>query len=98
MSEQNKELWVEEYGYTDYVEFPNENNACINRLMFTYALISELTESGMYGDRWCYHSYEAAKAALDAWDGEGEPTGWHRHPTTGRRRENGDPQKETINW
>jgi hypothetical protein len=89
--------WTSEYGYHDYVEFPNGNNACIHQLMFTWAILSELTDV-MYGDRWCYHSYEAAKEALDAWCGEGEPTGWHRHPSTGRRRENGDPSKEKINW
>jgi hypothetical protein len=36
-----------------------------------------------------------------AWElvgGVGEPQGWHRHPNTGRRREDGDPTKETINW
>lgn len=88
--------WTSEHGYTDYVEFPNGNNACINRLMFTHAILSELTEI-YHGDRWCYHSYEDAKAALDAWDGEGEPNGWHRHPTTGRRRPDGEPSKEYIN-
>lgn len=25
-----------------------------------------------------------------------EPMGWHRHPPTARRRENGDPAKEEI--
>ncbi len=47
-------------------------------------------------DGWCYQaaqSEEAWKAAL-GWDGEGEPEGWYRHPDTGRRRPDGDPQKE----
>jgi len=39
-----------------------------------------------YEDRWCYHTKEAATAAFEAWNGEGEPDGWHRHPGTGRRR------------
>jgi hypothetical protein len=87
------EHWSQHDGYSDYKEFPNGNNACIQRLMFTHAILSELTTM-YHGDRWCYHNYEDAKAALDAWNGEGEPTGWHRHPTSGRRRPEGDPAKE----
>jgi hypothetical protein len=85
-----------ENGYTDYRVFPNGRDACLTRLTYTVALLADLEYCG-YGDRWCYESYEKAKAALDAWDGEGEPTGWHRHPDTGRRRENGDPATEHVN-
>lgn len=56
----------------------------IARFIFTHAIISQVNLSG-YEDRWCYHTYEKAKAALDAWDGTGEPRGWHRHPNTDRR-------------
>jgi hypothetical protein len=60
--------------------------AAISPFAYTYGVIvGELGDDDMYLDRWCYHSYAAAKAALDAWDGHGEPTGWHRHPRTGRR-------------
>lgn len=84
-------------GCTDYRAFENGRDAMVMPLLFTYAIIADLTPA-YYGDRWCYHSYAAAKVALDTWDGEGEPTGWHRHPDSGRRRENGDPVRETINW
>jgi hypothetical protein len=47
-------------------------------------------------DRWCYHTRTAAVAAAHVWDGTGEPVGWHRHPTTGRRRPDGDPTREYI--
>ncbi len=30
------------------------------------------------------------------WEGEGEPTGWFRHPRTGRRRPDGDPEREYV--
>jgi hypothetical protein len=86
--------------YTDYVELESGTNACIGELMFTYAILADLHEYG-YEDRWCYKTYAAAKTALDEWKasgGRGEPQGWHRHPNTGRRREDGDPSKETINW
>lgn len=52
-----------------------------------------------YFERWCYHDKPTATAAAQAWlrDGGTEPTGWHRHPATGRRRPDGDPTKEYVN-
>lgn len=87
--------WRPEDGCTDYVSFPNGRDAMLMRLIFTHAIIADLS-SGYYGDRWCYHTYAQAKAALMAWDGEGEPTGWHRHPDSGRRRPDGDPTREYV--
>jgi hypothetical protein len=34
--------------------------------------------------------------AFEVWDGNGEPTGWTRHPRTGRRRAFGDPETEIV--
>ena len=82
-------------GYTDLRFFANGRTAVLQRLLFTYALLADLNEWG-YEDRWCYGSYAKAKAALDAWDGEGEPSGWHRHPDTGRRRPDGDATREYV--
>lgn len=87
-----------ESGYTHYTQFANGRDACVTRMIFTYAILSDLTEYG-HGDRWCYHTLGAALLGLGRWmeaDGEGEPSGWHRHPTTGRRRDNGDPAKEYM--
>lgn len=49
-------------------------------------------------DRWCYDTPRAAVRAAEAWDGaEGtEPQGWHRHPSTGRRRPGGDAAQEHV--
>src|SRR5213594_3620298 len=47
-------------------------------------------------DGWIYPSLEAALAAAKAWDGQDEPAGWHRHPTSGRRRPGGDPEREYV--
>jgi len=44
----------------------------------------------------CYDSIEVAVAALKAWDGNGEPSGWSRDPMTGRRRPDGDPLREYV--
>jgi hypothetical protein len=40
----------------------------------------------------------AAVLAAHEWDGTGEPVGWMRHPQTGRRRPDGDPAREYIQW
>lgn len=58
----------------------------ISPFFFTHGIIvGEIGDAFGYIDRWCFHCYAAAKAALDAWDGQGEPEGWHRHPASGRR-------------
>ena len=62
----------------------------IQKLMYTHALLADMTPWGYEADsRWCYGSYAAARAALDAWSGEDgtEPSGWHRHVQSGRRRD-----------
>ena len=86
-----KKIWASEHGYSDLTHKGDEAGwCCIGKFLFTYAILSDL-HSFYYEDRWCYDSYEKAKAALEAWDGTGEPTGWHRHPATGRRvDENGN--------
>lgn len=94
MSAERGKKEAERCGYLDYKMFESGIDACIMPLLYTHAIISELNAFG-YGDRWCYKDYQAAKTALDAWDGTGEPDGWHRHPPTGRRRENG---VETVNF
>jgi hypothetical protein len=81
--------------YRDIQEKGDHGLVGIAPFIHTHAIISDIDSYG-YGDRWCYHTYAAAKAALDAWDGEGEPQGWHRNPTTGRRRD--EAGNETINW
>lgn len=94
MTETQGRKIAKDSGYSDYKMLSNGIDACIAPFAFTCAIISELSHFG-YGDRWCYKNYQLAKAALDAWDGTGEPDGWHRHPDSGRRRENG---KEYINF
>jgi hypothetical protein len=60
--------------------------AAITRKMFTHAIVcGKIGDWWGIGDCWCYSTYEAARRALQAWDGEGEPEGWIRHPGSGRR-------------
>lgn len=61
-----------------------------------------------YGDRgqwggiaesYCYRDLELVLRAAAEWNGEGDPLdGWHRSPTNGRRREDGDPAREYFRW
>ena len=63
--------------------------------MFTTAIAVALDgDLHSVADRWCYHTPSSAKSALDAWTGEGEPDGWHRHPMSGRRRGDDPPPTE----
>lgn len=72
--------------------------AAILRLIYTHAIITgPVGDTTMYADRWCYETEGDARKALDAWNGAGEPEGWHRHPSTGRRRPGADSMDEYIN-
>lgn len=75
-------------GYTDAQVKGDAGVVAICRFMYTWALLSDLSNFG-YDGRWCYSSYDKARSALDAWDGADgtEPDGWHRHPDSGRRRD-----------
>ena len=86
---------LEDLGYTDIKVFENGRQAAIAPLMFTHAIICDIDKDG-YNERWCYHSKRAAFQALDAWDGKNEPEGWHRHPKSGRRRD--EDGNETIRF
>jgi hypothetical protein len=71
----------------------------IKPLLFHWTMIvGEIGDRTTYADRWCYVNRSKAEAAIAAWDGFGEPQGWHRHPSTGRRRPDGDPEREYIDW
>ncbi len=73
---------LEEWGYTDVVK-KNDRWIGLNRMLFTVALVYGFDEVG-YTHRFCYSDYRKAKAALDAWDGVGEPDGWHRALVAGK--------------
>jgi len=67
----------------------------IRRLMFHWTLlIGAVGDRISYDDRYCYQTLAGATAALEAWDGSGDPDGWHRHPKSGRRRPGGLAQLE----
>jgi hypothetical protein len=88
-------IWLAELCTTNnYIEpriINDRTYAAIMPLIYTHAIITgRIGDDACYDDRWCYHGREAAIAALRAWDGTGEPDGWHRHPGTGRRRDSAE--------
>ena len=89
-------------GYRCAAEVDEHQFAAIMPLAFTAAIVVGLKRDVAIGyeDRWCYHSIDDAITWLAEWRDrkfEGEPRGWHRHPTTGRRRPNGDATQEYVN-
>lgn len=95
------EEFKEDWEYLDAKPFGEGRYIATHRLMYTHAIVTGHTKDTVaYDDRWCYHDYASAKKAFEEWNPEitSEPNGWHRHPNTGRRREGGDPTKETINF
>jgi hypothetical protein len=78
--------FANECGYLAPKIIPYHRYACVRPLMFTHAIIvGKLGDERGYDDQWCYRNRLSAIAALEVWDGTGEPVGWHRHPRTGRR-------------
>ena len=67
----------------------------IARMMFDYRIIE--TDGLLVFNNWCYESKDEATAALEKLEDGIEPEGWFRHIETGRRRPNGDSEKEYIN-
>jgi hypothetical protein len=70
-------------------------------LLFHWTLVyGDFDDTHSYLDRWCYADREGAMAALAEFpvqpDGDYEPSGWHRHPASGRRREDACPEAETF--
>lgn len=103
-----KEAWgQDEPDRVGFVSVPGESNQWrrrlrdgriidVSRMLFTWRISVGDSDCVYYEDVWCYETSERAFDAAAAWDGEGEPAGWHRHPPTGRRRPGGDAEKEYV--
>lgn len=75
-------------------KLPNGDALTLTRMLFNWRV--SIGPAGVWyvDDAWCFPSIEAAVAAFNDWDGEGEPIGWSKHPNTGRWRPDGDPARE----
>jgi hypothetical protein len=79
-------LWLLREGFRHAKPIGQRRWAAIQPMAFTHRLsIGQIGDRTSIDDGWCYHNFADAYAALAAWDGEGEPAGWHRHLRTGRR-------------
>lgn len=94
------EAFLRSEGYADVKLYPEGGfYVGIRALMFHWTMhLGMIGNLAFYEDAWCYEDEAKARAAFEAWDPESEPepTGWHRHPKTGRRRPGGDPNQEFI--
>jgi hypothetical protein len=78
---------------------PNSGGeVCVYPLLFGAARLTfgRDPECIGYDDCWDYSDRVAAISAMQRWDGVGEPEGWMRHPSSGRRRPDGDPSREFV--
>lgn len=81
--------------YIAHRTLPDGRLVGVLRLLFHWTMHVDIHDDG-YEDRYCYQTEEGAVSAMQAWSGEGDPEGWHRHPKTGRRRPEGNQTKEYI--
>jgi len=82
--------------------WPDGTCAAIEPMIYTnrIAIAGPLAMAqSLWEDMWCYPKGTAALDALLAWSypTEKEPTGWIRHPPSGRRRPDGDQAEEYVN-
>lgn len=70
-----------------FVELPDGALACVHRLLFTHAILHDVSARGC-GSRWCYGSFSEAAGALSDWvlnwETQPEPVGWIRRLPVGR--------------
>lgn len=72
--------------------------AVVPRLFTAAIQVGTIGDMHCVDDHWCYTNILEAQAALDAWDGVGEPDGWRRHPRTGRRVSRSASEVDENGW
>lgn len=105
------EITKSDQEYFDWLKSPAGGNCSVVKkldeslyaaakpLMYHWTLmIGMIGDTCSWMDNYCYETRAKVEAALDEWDGHGDPKGWHRNPKTGRRRIKGDPKTEYIAW
>lgn len=94
--------YLEALGYTDtHVRVLSGGQmAWIHSIPPDVAILVMPSNSTGCNDLWYYESEKDALKALNAWnpEAEKEPTGWYRNPSTGRRRPNGNEEREYIEF
>lgn len=84
-------------GFIAKRDLPDGRYLAIVPFIYTFAIVIG-TDVRFYDDRWCFHYLEDALRQFKTWDPmtTPEPTGWHRHLSSGRRRPEGDAAREYV--
>ena len=87
------------YGSVAFRKLADGRGVWIYPMLYTFKLCIGRLGTPCFDDGWCYADLDSAVAAFALWDPElePEPSGWVRHPRTGRRRfPDGDPDSEEV--
>ena len=69
--------WLHESGYRNIRLLPNQRWTGTKGMLFTTGIVvGDLFDRYAVHGRYCYHSEEAAVAALVKWEGVGDPEGY----------------------
>lgn len=94
---ENLEKWCKDNGYS--LVFPKDETKIVTLLENPFNTQIIVGEEFSVNERYTYTTSAEAFMAFVRWtqqECEGEPDGWIRHQPSNRRREGGDPNKETI--
>lgn len=72
--------------YVSMRSLPDGRIVGVKQLLFHWTMHVDIDGFG-YADRWCFATRELAEEAMADWYGDADPINWHRHPTSGRRRD-----------
>ena len=90
-------LLLELQGFTDVRRLGRDRWVAIRPILHTGVILTgRMFDEVSITERWRYEDGPAARAALEAWDGTGEPQGWYRHVPSGRHRPGGDAEREEV--
>ena len=80
------------------VRLRNGRTAHITEMIFNHRINLMSVNGHFWDDAWCYDDLSSAVKGLITWntDTMSEPTGWKKHPATGRYRPDSNPELECI--
>jgi hypothetical protein len=71
-------------GYVHLTEIPGHGICGLNLFLYTIGLCCNLDNTG-YEGRYCFPTWHSAVAAINAWDGTGDPPGeWIKFKSTSK--------------
>lgn len=93
-------IQIQALGYDTYRIIDEDRFLAVQAMTFGKGRLHLCTNIWGPDESYCYARLEHAIAEMRRWhpDTESEPTGWMRHLQTGRRRPQGHPAQEYIQW